>query len=124
MTDLEKIAARVLLGEPLRMIAADYRESLLVDMGFDPEEPPQNLFVKETTRFMNKVCRHLGERHAGDSAVAAVLEDWVRRVDEYDAFDALLVHFHFVSRPTVLSRGRMLFPGPLTAHWGDQPTEA
>jgi len=122
MADLFEIADRVLLGESLRDVAAGYRNTMLIDMGFDPEDsPPDDLFTKETTRFMNKVCRHLGERHAGDKAVAAELEAWVYEVNEYDAFDALLAHFEFPSRSTVLERGRILFPGPMTAHWDDQP---
>lgn len=121
MADLFEIADRVLLGESLRDVAVEYRNTMLIDMGFDPENPPDELFTKETTRFMNKVCRHLGERHAGDQAVAAELEAWVCEVNEYDAFDALLAHFEFPSRPTVLERGRILFPGPMTAHWDDQP---
>ncbi|MEE2887869.1 MAG: hypothetical protein VX951_10620 [Planctomycetota bacterium] len=121
MADLFEIADRVLLGESLRDVAVEYRNTMLIDMGFDPENSPDELFTKETTRFMNKVCRHLGERHAGDQAVAAELEAWVCGVNEYDAFDALLAHFEFPSRPTVLERGRILFPGPMTAHWDDQP---
>jgi hypothetical protein len=111
------------LGEPLRMIAAQYREGLLVDMGLDPDAAPDGLFVKETTRFMNQMCRHLGDRHAGDARVAHAMEEWVRQVDEYDAFDVLLSHFDFEARQAVLRRGRNLFPGPLTAHWGDRATE-
>ncbi len=123
MANLFEIADRVLLGESLRDIAIDYRSQMLTDMGFDPDDAPEELFAKETTQFMNEVCRHLGERHAGDLAVAAGLEAWVCQVDDYDAFDALLGYFEFPGRPAVLKRGRILFPGPLTAHWGDRPTE-
>ncbi len=121
MADLFEIADRVLLGESLRDVAAECRNTMLIDMGFDPEDAPGDLFTKETTGFMNEVCRHLGERHAGDPAVAAGLEAWVCEVNEYDAFDALLAHFEFPSRSTVLERARILFPGPMTAHWDDQP---
>lgn len=114
-------ADRVLLGETLRHVALSYREALLVEMGFDPEDAPEGLFVVETTRFMNQVCRHLGDRHAGDPRVAAALSDWVRHVDEYDAFDVLLSHYQFESRETVLRKGQMLFPGPLTSHWEGGP---
>lgn len=124
MDDLFESAERILLGESLRDVASGYRNDLLVDMGFDPDDAPENLFQKETTRFMNQVCRHLGERHAGDHAVAAGLEAWVHQVDEYDAFDALLENFEFPTRFAVLKRGRILFPGPLTAHWGDQPSQS
>jgi hypothetical protein len=107
----------VLLGEPMAEIASAYREDLLRDMGFDPEDAPEDLFSKETKRFMNKLSRQLGDRHHGDRRAGAALENWVRRVEEYDVFDALLSHFDFPSRPAVLARGNMLFPGTLTAHW-------
>ena len=123
MANLFEIADRVLLGESLRDVSIDYRNRMLTDMGFEPGDAPESLFTKETAQFMSEVCRHLGERHAGDQAVAAGLEAWVGQVDDYDAFDALLGHFEFPSRPAVLKRGRILFPGPLTAHWGDRPTE-
>jgi len=122
MASLFEIADRVLLGEPLRDVALEYRANLLVEMGFDPDDAPDDLFAKETTRFMNQVCRHLGERHSGDHAVAAGLEAWVSQVSEYDAFDALLENFEFPGRQALLERGRILFPGPLTAHWGDHPS--
>ena len=124
MVELTESAEHVLLGEPLRSVAESYRTALLVEMGFDPEDAPDDLFRKETMRYMNQLCRHLGDHHAGDSRVAATLRDWVRVVEEYDAFDTLLTHYKFESRDAVLRRGRVLFPGPLTAHWGDALDDA
>ncbi len=119
IADFENVAERIQLGESFRQVAGSYREALLTEMGFDPEDAPTDLFLKETTRFMNQLCRHLGDRHAGDRRIGAALEAWVGRVDEYDAYDTLLTHYEFESRDAVLRRGRILFPGPLTAHWGD-----
>ena len=117
--ELTEAVDRVLQGESLRDVFAHYRDGLLVDMGFDPEEAPDDLFRKETMRFVNQLCRRLGEHHDGDRRAAAALVDWVRECEEYDAFDALLSHFEFDSRDAVITRGRVLFPGPLTAHWGE-----
>jgi len=119
IADFEKFAERIQLGESFRQVAGSYREALLEEKGFDPDDAPGDLFLTETTRFMNQLCRHLGDRHAGDRRVAAALEAWVGRVDEYDAYDTLLTHYEFESRDAVLRRGHILFPGPLTAHWGD-----
>ena len=49
--------------------------------------------------------------------VPAALQDWVRLVEDYDAFDALLSNYKFAGREMVIRRGKQLFPGPLTAHW-------
>ena len=124
MPELPESAEHVFLGESLRSIAAAYRIDLLVEMGFDPEDAPNDLFRKETSRYMNQLCRHLGDHHAGDTRAAAALLDWVRVVEDYDAFDTLLTHYEFDARGTVLRRGRVLFPGPLTAHWVDAPSDA
>ena len=110
----------VLLGETLREVAARYRNMLLIEMGFDLEDAPNDLFAKETVRFMNELCRHFGDRYAGDRRVATALASWVRLVSEYDAYDTLLSHYEFPERSAVLSRGLQLFPGPLTAHWQEQ----
>ena len=117
--DLQEAAERVLLGESLVGLSRQYREELLLEMGFDLEEAPDDLFRKETMRFVNQLCRHFGDRHAGDRRVAAALENWVRQVEEYDAFDTLLTHYEFESRAAVMRRGKILFPGPLTAHWAE-----
>jgi hypothetical protein len=45
------------------------------------------------------------------------LREWVVRVEHYEAWDALLAGFDFHGKAALVRRGRMLFPGPLTAHW-------
>jgi len=39
--------------------------------------------------------------------------------DHYEAWDALLAGFDFPGKSALVRRGRMRFPGPLTAHWAD-----
>jgi hypothetical protein len=68
---------------------------------------------------MRKFARHLGDRHAGDPRVGQALRDWVELSDHYEAWDALLSGFRCEGRETLLRRGRMMFPRPLTAHWED-----
>lgn len=114
---LEVAVDRVLLGESMQSLAESYREELLVGLGLDPEDCEDTLFLKEAHRFMGKVCVYLGERHAGDSRASAALQSWVRVVEDYDAYDALLSNYRFAARDVVIRRGKMLFPGPLTAHW-------
>ncbi len=124
MVDLAESAEHILLGESMRSLAATYRNGLLTQMGFDLDDAPGDLFRKETVRYMNQLGRHLGDHHAGDRRVAAALREWVRTVEDYDAFDTLLTHYKFDNRDAVLRRGRVLFPGPLTAHWGDASGDA
>lgn len=38
-------------------------------------------------------------------------------VDHYEAWDALLAGFDFPGKAALVRRGKMRFPGPLTAHW-------
>ncbi len=114
---VEEAVDRVLLGESMGDLAESYRGELLVGLGLDPEECDDTLFLKETHRFMSRVCVHLGERHAGDPRASEALQAWVRLVDDYDAYDALLSNYRFDGRDVVIRRARMLFPGPLTAHW-------
>ena len=111
---------RVLLGESLAQIRSDWRAEALDSLGMQPDEARPETFLKEATQFTAKVCRQLGDRHAGDSRAATALADFVRRVDDYDAFDALLANFKsFDGRDLILRRGRTLYPGPLTAHWDE-----
>lgn len=117
--ELHDAVGRVLLGEPLELVAAAYRDELFAHFGLDPAEVRPTTFQRETRAFMNRLCRHLGERHRGDPRVGAALEAWVDRVDDYDAFDALLSGFRVDRREQIVQRGRALFPGPLTAHWDD-----
>ena len=118
--DVPTASRRVLLGESIAHLAAVYRQSLLDSVGLTAEEASPTTFRKETLRFVGKVCRHLAERHAGDGHVETALTEWAQQVEDYDAFDALLSTFRdFDGRPTLLRRGKALFPGPLTAHWED-----
>ena len=115
--ELQVAADRILLGESLRSIASEVRGDMLDEMGMDPEECPPEMFRKETLRYINELCRHLGERHPGDGRAAVALRAWVSDVEEYDAFDALLSNFKFDQRSSVLRRGMVLFPSALTSHW-------
>ena len=118
--EISEAVDAIQLGAGLDQIYHEHRQDLLHSVGLDPGEVGPQELHKDTLRFMNRLCRHLGERHAGDTRVGAALEGWVRIVDEYDAFDALLSGFSFESRELVLRRGRRLFPGPLTAHWSER----
>lgn len=114
---LPQAVQHVLEGESLRQLYNTYRDELLREMDFEPKEAPAHLFRKESLRFVHEVARKLGERHAGDRRAGAALEDYVQFSEEYEVFDALLSNFRFQTRQQVLSRGRVLFPGTLTAHW-------
>lgn len=115
--DVDGAIDRVLLGEPLQSIYAEQRDEMLRSVGLEPKEAASETFAKETRRFVNKVARQLGDRHPGDQRALAALHEWVLRVDDYDPWDALLSHFEFDGKELLVRRGRMLFPGPLTAHW-------
>lgn len=109
---------RVLLGESIASVAAVYRQGLLDTVGLGVEEAAPSTFRKETLRFAGRVCRQLADRHAEASQVESALCEWVCQVEDYDAFDALLSAFpSFDGRDAILRRGKVLFPGPLTAHW-------
>lgn len=113
----EQVVERVFLGESLVQIAAAYREERMAEVGLDPRESLPETFEPETTSFMKALCRHLGERHAGDRRVLVALREWVRVTDHYEAWDALLTHFDFDGKDALIRRGRVLFAGPMTAHW-------
>jgi hypothetical protein len=117
--EVREAIGRVLLGEPLRSIAVAHREEVLRSLGMDSDEVSPRDLWEDTGRFMNRLCRELGERHSGDQRAGVALADWAKRVEDYDAYDALLANFDaFEGRQHFLQRGRQLFPGPLTAHWG------
>lgn len=111
--------AEVMLGASLQQIAASFREQLIKDFHFRPEEVTPDTFRSEVTAFMRKLARHLGDRHAGEPRVGQALREWIMRCDHYEAWDALLSGFTVDGREALVRRGRMLFPGPLTAHWSD-----
>ncbi len=117
--DIPTAVADVLLGASLRQVAGDCRERLLADLGFRPDEVTANTFHDEVAVFMRKLARHLGDRHAGDPRVGHALRDRILHCDHYEAWDALLSGFTVDGREVLVRRGRMLFPGPLTAHWAE-----
>ena len=115
--DLRRAVEDVLLGASLGQIAAAYRQSLIEAFDFRAEEVTKDTFAEETASFMKKIARQLGERHGGDPRVLHALRDWVLAVEHYEAWDALLSGFEFPGKAALIRRGRLLFPGPLTAHW-------
>ena len=116
--EVEEGVERVLLGEPMKMLAGAHREELLVALGLDPDDAETNTGARDTQLFMNKVCRRLGDRHEGDRRAMVALRNWIQFVADYEAWDALLTHFDFEGKETVVRRGQVLFAGPMTAHWG------
>ena len=115
--DLEQATERVLLGESMRSIAIAHREDLLAGIRLDPREALPETFAAETSSFMKALCRVLAERWSGDRRVLVALREWVRSVQDYEAWDALLTHFDFEGKQQLIQRGRTLFAGPMTAHW-------
>ena len=117
--ELQAAVKDVLYGASLAQVAAGLREQLIKDFGFRPEEVTPSTVQTEVAAFMRKLARHLGDRHAGDVRVGSALKDWVMRCDHYEAWDALLSGFAVEGRESFVRRGRVMFPGPLTAHWDD-----
>ena len=54
-----------------------------------------------------------------DQRAQIALRDWVLDVKDYEAWDALLTHYQFDGKEELIRRGRVLFAGPMTAHWDD-----
>lgn len=117
--EIHRATADVLLGASLHQVAADCRQELIVAAALRPEQLRPQTFRDEVAAFMRKLARHLGERHAGDRRVGQALREWVAETDHYEAWDALLSGFECEGREGLLRRGRLLFPGSLTAHWGE-----
>src|SRR5262245_58470408 len=115
--DVQSAAADVLLGASLQQIASAFREELIRDFHFRPDEVTPATFRTEVTAFMRKLARHLGDRHRGDIRVGQALRAGIRHSDDYEAWDALLSGFAVEGREAIVRAGRMRFPGPLTAHW-------
>ena len=115
--ELKEAVDRVLLGESLRVLASAYREELLISEGLDPQESDPTAMRADVHKFIAGVCRHLGERHAGDERACVALRDWAAVVEDYDAYDALLTGFQFEGRSHFLEKGCLLFPRTLTSHW-------
>jgi hypothetical protein len=116
---LDRAVKEILLGASVSSIGAAYRQHLIDAFAFRPEEVRPETFAAETEAFQRRLCRLLGDRHAGDPRVQVALRDWVMLSDQYEAFDALLSSFDFPGKDVLVQRGRMLFPGPLTSHWTD-----
>ncbi len=117
--NLQAAIAEVMLGASLQQIAGELREQWIRDFGFRPDEVTPTTLQAEVVAFMRKLARHLGDRHAGETRVGHALRDWALQCDHYEAWDALLSGFAFEDRPSMLRRGRQMFPRPLTAHWED-----
>lgn len=118
--NVQAATADILLGASLAQVAAAFREELIRDFGFRPEEITAETFRSEVASFMRKLARHLGDRHAGEARVGHALRQWIMQSDHYEAWDALLSGFAVDGREALVRRGRVLFPGPLTAHWDDE----
>lgn len=116
---LDQAERDVLLGASVVQVGRAYRQDLIDAFGFQPDEVRPETFAAETEQFLRRLCRQLGERHAGDPKVEWALREWVMFVDHYEAWDALLSGFRFEGKEALVRRGQQLFPGPLTAHWGD-----
>jgi hypothetical protein len=117
--DVPTAVDRILLGESLASIAENHRSGLLREVGLDESEARPTTFAAETSSFMRTLCRTLGERHGDDRRVMIALRDWIdhRGAECYEAYDALLTHFDFEGKDALIHHGRMLFAGPMTAHW-------
>lgn len=118
--DLTRGVKEVLLGASMRQVADEYRERLIEDFGFRPEEVTQTTFSKEVNAYMRALARHLGDRHQGDVRVGEALATWVRFTEHYEAWDALLSGFEIEGREALIRRGRLLFPSALTHHWDEE----
>ncbi|MDO8348978.1 MAG: hypothetical protein Q7T30_01990 [Planctomycetota bacterium] len=117
--EVQRATADVLLGASMRQIAADCRQELITVFGLRPENVTPATFRDEVAAFMRQLARHLGDRHTGDPRVGQALREWVAETEHYEAWDALLSGFSFEGREGLVRRGRILFPGPLTAHWAE-----
>ena len=71
--ELREAIDRVLLGEPLRSIAVAHREAVLRSLGMQSDEVSPRELWDDTGRFMNRLCRELGERHGGDRRAGVAL---------------------------------------------------
>ena len=111
---------QVLDGSSLQQIAAEVRAEHLEKLGIDLAGADPRVGGDEVAAFMRTFARHLGDRHAGNPRIGQALRDWVRHSDHYEAWDALLSGFDVDGRDVLIRRGRVMFPGPMTAHWDDR----
>ena len=114
---LEEAVERVRLGESIAQISDAYRAGVLRAMGLSAQDVGPQTFRKEARLFVNKLCRELADRCAGDRKIALALRTWVEGVSDYEAWDALLSAFDFEGKGRWIERGRAMFAGPMTAHW-------
>ena len=77
--DIRSATAELQLGASLPQIASAYREELLRDFGFRPDEIRPETFREESMAFMRKLARHLGDRHAGETRIGHALREWVQQ---------------------------------------------
>lgn len=117
--DLRQLETQVLEGESIHSITEDHRQALIHQMGLEEEDVRPDTFRKESVRLGGALSRRISERHPDDRRVAAALLDWVREVEDYDAWDSLLSTFDFHGKNQLVRRGKVLFPGPLTSHWDE-----
>lgn len=114
---LEEAVARVRLGESIAQIADAYRVEVMRSMGLTSRDVGPETFRKDARLFVNRLCRELADRCAGDRKIALTLRTWVEGVADYEAWDALLSAFDFEGKARWIERGRAMFAGPMTAHW-------
>ncbi len=115
--DLAQAERDVLLGASLPQVASSYRRHLIEAFGFRDHEVTPNTFQGEVATFLRSLARRLGEQHAGNPRVGTALRAFVLHTEYYEVWDALLSGFAVDGREALVRRGKMLFPGPLTAHW-------
>jgi hypothetical protein len=110
----------VLLGASLAQVAAEYcRPSCIRDFGFRPEEVTVDTFRSEVARSCASWRAISAIGIAGDAARRPRAAAVDHAVDHYEAWDALLSGFRRRPRSAGAAR-RVLFPGPLTAHWDER----
>lgn len=117
--DIATALAAVRRGASFRQIAIDCQHEWLVAAGAKPDQPPPPQCVEHVASFLRTFARHLGDRCSGEPRIGKALREWVEHTDHYEAWDALLSGFEIEGREALLRRGRLKFPGPLTAHWAD-----
>ena len=108
---------RIRLGETILQVSDAYRTGVLASMGLSLQDVGPQTFRKEARAFVNKLCRELAEKFAGDRRIAFALRAWVETVTDYEAWDSLLSAFEFEGKARWIERGRRMFAGPMTAHW-------
>lgn len=117
--DIGSALSALRAGASLRQIAADCQNEWLAAAGMKSDQPPPAACHEQVAAFLRSFARHLGDRCAGEPRIGMALREWVEHTDHYEAWDALLSSFAVDGRLALVRRGRLMFPGPLTAHWND-----